>query len=62
MFPDPRFGRLQEGFSEDPYLTSVMGLAAVRGLQGSQADPDAYLGNERKVSCVVKHYLGCGTF
>eukprot|EP01052_Picozoa_sp_SAG31_P059472 SAG31_NODE_18768_length_623_cov_1.185115_2_plen_73_part_01 len=27
MYPDPRFGRLQEGFSEDPYLTSRMGAA-----------------------------------
>ena len=26
MFPDARFGRMQEGFSEDPYLTSRWGL------------------------------------
>ena len=60
MFPDPRFGRLQEGFSEDPYLSSRMGIAAVRGLQGNQTDPDDYLNNPRGVSAVVKHYLGYG--
>lgn len=31
---DARFGRLQEGFSEDPFLTSRLGVAAVQGLQG----------------------------
>ena len=31
---DPRWGRIQEVFSEDPYLTSRMGVAYVRGLQG----------------------------
>ena len=60
MFPDPRFGRLQEGFSEDPYLSGLMGIAAVRGLQGDQTDPDDYLNNPAGVSCVVKHYLGYG--
>jgi len=34
VFPDARFGRQQEGFAEDPHLTSVMGAAHVRGLQG----------------------------
>jgi beta-glucosidase len=60
MFPDPRFGRLQEGFSEDPFLSGQMGIAAVRGLQGPQNDVDAYLNNPNGVSCVVKHYLGYG--
>jgi beta-glucosidase len=32
---DPRWGRYEETFGEDAYLTSRMGLAAVRGLQGS---------------------------
>eukprot|EP01047_Picozoa_sp_COSAG01_P089894 COSAG01_NODE_21876_length_881_cov_1.223785_1_plen_240_part_00 len=58
MFPDPRFGRLQEGFSEDPFLSARMGVAAVRGLQGPQSDADDYLNNPSGVSCVVKHYLG----
>ena len=34
IFRDPRWGRGQETYGEDPYLTSVMGLAVVRGLQG----------------------------
>jgi beta-glucosidase len=59
MYPDPRFGRLQEGFSEDPYLTSQMGVAAVRGLQGDNHDPLSHL-EQDKLSCVVKHYLAYG--
>ena len=34
IFRDPRWGRGQETYGEDPYLTSKMGLAVVRGLQG----------------------------
>ena len=34
IFRDPRWGRGQETYGEDPYLTSVMGLAVVKGLQG----------------------------
>lgn len=36
IFRDPRWGRGQETYGEDPYLTSVMGLAVVRGLQGPE--------------------------
>jgi beta-glucosidase len=32
---DPRFGRIEEGWGEDPLLTSTMAAAAVRGLQGN---------------------------
>ena len=35
IFRDPRWGRGQETYGEDPYLTSQMGMAVVRGLQGS---------------------------
>src|SRR3546814_6978473 len=31
---DPRWGRIEETFGEDPYLCGEMGVAAVRGLQG----------------------------
>ena len=31
---DPRWGRTEETFGEDPYLTTVMGIAYIRGLQG----------------------------
>ena len=40
IFRDPRWGRGQETYGEDPYLTSVMGAATVNGLQGD--DPNYY--------------------
>jgi beta-glucosidase len=46
---DPRWGRIQEVFSEDPFLTGRMGVAYVQGLQGN--DPH-YL----KVAATVKHF------
>lgn len=46
---DPRWGRAQETFGEDPYLTSRMGVAAVKGLQGD--DPD----NLKTAAC-AKHF------
>ena len=36
IFRDPRWGRGQETYGEDPYLTSRMGVAVVRGLQGPE--------------------------
>lgn len=36
IFRDPRWGRGQETYSEDPYHTSQMGMAVVRGLQGPE--------------------------
>ena len=38
IFRDPRWGRGQETYGEDPYLTAKMGLAVVRGLQGYTYD------------------------
>jgi len=46
---DPRWGRGQETYGEDPFLTGVMGSAVVRGLQG---DDDRYL----KTAACAKHY------
>jgi beta-glucosidase len=46
---DPRWGRIQEVFSEDPFLTGRMGVAYVKGLQGDDAH---YL----KVAATVKHF------
>ncbi len=46
---DPRWGRIHEAFGEDPYLTSRMGVAYVKGTQGS--DPK-YL----KLAATLKHY------
>ena len=38
IFRDPRWGRGQETYGEDPFLTTKMGLAVVRGLQGYTYD------------------------
>ena len=51
IFRDPRWGRGQETYGEDPYLTSVMGLAVVNGLQGNFAN----LGVDKLHAC-AKHY------
>lgn len=49
IFRDPRWGRGQETFGEDPYLTGVLGSAVVRGLQGH--DP-RYM----KAAACAKHF------
>ena len=49
IFRDPRWGRGQETYGEDPYLTGQMGMAITRGMQGN--DPK-YL----KVSACAKHF------
>jgi beta-glucosidase len=49
IFRDPRWGRGQETYGEDPFLTSRMGVALVEGLQG---DDPKYL----KVAATAKHY------
>ncbi|MEP6908329.1 MAG: glycoside hydrolase family 3 C-terminal domain-containing protein, partial [Pseudoxanthomonas sp.] len=49
IFRDPRWGRGQETYGEDPYLTSRMGLSFVRGLQG---DDPVY----RKLDATAKHF------
>ncbi|MDQ6608580.1 MAG: PA14 domain-containing protein, partial [Bacteroidota bacterium] len=49
IFRDPRWGRGQETYGEDPFLTSVMGSAFVRGLQG---DDPKYL----KAAACAKHF------
>src|ERR1700710_1314537 len=46
---DPRWGRIQEVFSEDPFLTGRMAVACVRGLQGDDV-------NHLKVAATVKHF------
>ena len=52
---DPRWGRIEETFGEDPYLVSQMGVAAVEGLQGDQL-PLA----DGKVFATLKHFTGHG--
>jgi len=49
IFRDPRWGRGQETYGEDPYLTSRIGVAFIRGLQGE--DPE-----HPKTVATVKHF------
>ena len=51
---DERWGRTYEGFGESPQLVVELGVAAVRGLQGST------VGAPRPVIASVKHYVGDG--
>ncbi len=50
IFRDPRWGRGQETYGEDPYLTGVMGDAVVRGLQGPETS------RYRKLWACAKHF------
>jgi len=51
---DPRYGRVEESYGEDPYLVSRMGVAFIQGLQG--------MGDERfdenHVIATAKHFIG----
>ena len=53
---DPRWGRNDESYGEDPFLTATMGTAFVRGFQGDNPDDPYY--NERYLKAVptVKHF------
>ena len=50
IFRDPRWGRGQETYGEDPYLTSRMGIMVVKGLQGPESS------KYRKLLACAKHY------
>ena len=50
IFRDPRWGRGQETYGEDPYLTAVLGTQVVRGLQGPESS------KYRKLWACAKHY------
>lgn len=52
---DPRWGRVEETFGEDPYLVSRMGVAAVRGFQG-----DASFRDKTRVIATLKHFVAHG--
>lgn len=55
---DPRWGRFEETFGEDPYLAGRMGIAVVKGLQGS-AKYNEYI-DDRHVGVTLKHFAGHG--
>ncbi|MGB7762374.1 MAG: glycoside hydrolase family 3 N-terminal domain-containing protein [Bryobacteraceae bacterium] len=52
---DPRWGRVEETYGEDPYVASRMGIAAVRGFQG-----DASFHDKTRVIATLKHITGHG--
>ena len=52
---DPRWGRVEETFGEDPYLVSRLGAAAVRGFQG-----DATFAGRKHVIATLKHFAAHG--
>ena len=52
MSPDPRWGRLQESYGEEPLLTSQITAALVHGLQDDDAEP-----RYRKILATSKHFL-----
>jgi beta-glucosidase len=52
---DPRWGRVEETFGEDPYLVSRMGVAAVRGFQGDRTFRD-----KSHVIATLKHFAAHG--
>ena len=54
---DPRWGRIEETFGEDPYLVGEMGVAAVEGLQG---EGKAWVLGPAKVFATLKHLTGHG--
>lgn len=51
---DGRWGRVAEGYGEDPYTNAVMGVAAVEGYQGDT------LSSTVNVAACLKHYVGYG--
>jgi beta-glucosidase len=52
---DPRWGRVEECFGEDPYLAAQLGVAAVRGFQG-----DGSFGDKKRVIATLKHFAAHG--
>ncbi len=52
---DPRWGRVEETFGEDPYLVGRMGVAAVKGFQG-----DASFKDKKHVLATLKHFAAHG--
>jgi beta-glucosidase len=51
---DPRWGRIIEGFGEDPYLCSTLAKSQVKGIQGDD------MSQQGKIAACAKHYIGYG--
>ncbi|HLK93370.1 MAG TPA: glycoside hydrolase family 3 N-terminal domain-containing protein [Polyangia bacterium] len=56
---DPRWGRIEETYGEDPYLVTRLGVAAIQGFQGRQG-ADAPV-DAQHVLATAKHFTGHGT-
>ena len=52
---DPRWGRVEETFGEDPFLVTQLGMASVRGFQG-----DALFKDKKRVIATLKHFAAHG--
>jgi beta-glucosidase len=52
---EPRWGRVEETYGEDPFLVSRLGIAAVRGFQGDRTFRD-----KRRVMATLKHFAAHG--
>jgi beta-glucosidase len=52
---EPRWGRVEETYGEDPYLVSCMGIAAVKGFQG-----DATFKDKKHIIATLKHFAAHG--
>jgi beta-glucosidase len=52
---DPRWGRVEETFGEDPFLVAQLGVAAVRGFQG-----DASFKDKKRLIATLKHFVAHG--
>ncbi len=53
---DPRWGRVEETYGEDPYLNGMLSCAAVKGLQGTETGKVA----KNNVAATLKHFTGHG--
>ena len=53
---DPRWGRVEETYGEDPYLVSRMGVAYIKGMQGEGPTVD-----REHLICTAKHYAAHGS-
>lgn len=51
---DPRYGRVEESYGEDPYLVSRMGVAFIQGLQGMGSEQF----DENHIVATAKHFVG----
>jgi beta-glucosidase len=56
---DPRWGRIEETYGEDPFLVTRMGVAAIEGFQGRRSADAPFDG--ARVLATAKHFTGHGT-